>query len=118
MNIRTESFEKVEAPIKFDRPENLPSQYVESMSQMVMGFPNTRLVFNRYIEKAPGQPDIHHQSLELVIPTAALIENCLFILEQVMRNRAGLDTHRERWNEAVDGLMSRLEGNPPTSSNT
>lgn len=108
MNAKINVSEKAETTMVFNRPSDLPTQYVESISQMYLGFPNSRLIFNRYTEKAPGTKDIHHQCIELIIPTATLIENCMFILDHVIANKAILNTNRALWTEAVDKVMSRL----------
>lgn len=115
MNAKINVSDKSEATMVFKRPADLPTQYVESISQMIMGFPNTRLIFNRFVEKVPGEKDIHHQCLEMIIPTATLIENCMFILEQVMANKATLDTNRALWTDAIDRVLSRLSQEKPTS---
>ena len=90
---------------------NVPSIYVEGVSQMLIGFPNSRLMLHNLSQKDPTSPDapeIRTMACELIIPTAALIEMARGILSTMAVNKETLEVAKNEWVANVSKLTSSL----------
>lgn len=111
-------------PVQIHRPANLPSYYVEGVSQMLLGFPISRLQLNGMADRPadPALPETHHLAVELVMPTPAIVEMCLLLLEQINAVRPQLEADRPAWLAAVDQVYQRLAEtmakSPPAPAST
>lgn len=90
---------------------NIPSIYVEGVSQMMIGFPNSRMMFHNFSQKDPSKPDgpeMRTMACELIIPTAALIEMARGILHTLTENKAALESTKNEWLEKINVLTDSL----------
>ena len=90
-----------------------PTVYVEGISQLLLGFPNSRLMMFNLATRHPEQPDgpaVHNMACELVMPTPALLEMCKTILNHAAQVSPMLKDGGERWvqqmNDMLDGLST------------
>ena len=97
----------------------LPTIYVEGLSQMLVGFPNSRLMLYSFAERDannPGAPELRHVACELVMPTSALIEIAQNILNSLAANKAILENVQSEWLAKLGALMSSLTATQPTAA--
>lgn len=89
----------------------VPLMYVEGISQMAIGFPNSRVVFNSFSQRSGEGDDteeMHQLACEMVVPTGALIEIARTILGQFAENRDVLRNLGGEWIERVNALVDDL----------
>jgi hypothetical protein len=89
----------------------VPSIYVEGVSQMLIGFPNCRMMFHNLSQKDPTNadaPEIRNMVCELIMPTAALIEMARGILSTMAANKETLEVAKDEWVASVSKLTSSL----------
>jgi hypothetical protein len=101
----------VQMPKLAARNPAVPLMYVEGISQMAIGFPNSRVVFNSFSQRSgegAGAEEMHQLACELVVPTAALIEIARTILGQLAENRDLLRNLGSEWMERVNALVADL----------
>ena len=87
------------------------SLYVEGLSQMLLGFPVSRLLFFSLAERDasnPSAPEMRQIACELIIPTASLIELAQHVLANVASNKAPIEAAKLEWIGKFDGLMSSM----------
>lgn len=90
---------------------NVPSIYVEGVSQMLIGFPNSRMMFHNLSQKDPSNadaPEIRTMACELIIPTTAMLEMARGILSTMSVNKEALDKAMNEWMANVSKLTSSL----------
>lgn len=98
---------------------HVPSIYVEGVSQMMVGFPNSRLLMHSLAQRDIGNPDkpeIRKMACELIIPTASLIEMAQTILSTLTQNKAVLETTKVEWMEKIDALTNSLQPEAPRNA--
>ena len=94
------------------RNSPVPITYVEGMSQMMLGFPNSRVMLHNMSTResvAPDAPETHQLALELVMPTAALIELCQTVLRHVAEVGPQLKEGGVQWLDAVHRLVESTQ---------
>lgn len=90
---------------------SVPSIYVEGVSQMLIGFPNSRMMLHSLSQKDPSKadaPEIRTMACELIIPTAAMLEMARGILSTMSVNKEALDAAMNEWIPSVSKLTSSL----------
>lgn len=90
---------------------SVPSIYVEGVSQMLIGFPNSRILLHSLSQKDPANanaPEIRTMACELIIPTTAMLEMARGILSTMSVNKDALDTAMNEWIASVSKLTSAL----------
>lgn len=96
------------------RSAAVPTIYVEGVSQMVVGFPNSRLRLSSMIEHADngeGQEVVHSLACELVMPTAAMLEIAQGILRNMAQNKSAMQQGGAEWMAKVQEVFEALS--PP-----
>lgn len=90
------------------KPPGKPTIYVEGISQLQLGMPNSRVLMHEKTETLPDQPQRHHLACELVVPTAALVEMCINILNTISGNRERMDADIPGWLAAANSVYDRM----------
>ncbi len=99
-------------PIQHIANPGVPSIYVEGLSQMMLGFPNSRMMLYSLAQKDttnPDAPELRHMACELIIPTIALIEMTQTILSTLVANKTVIEGSKKEWSEKVDALTNSLQ---------
>lgn len=99
--------------IKLQAGSNVPLIYVEGISQMGLGFPNSRLIFHSFASKTEngnGIDEVHNVAVELVIPTSSLVEMLKTLTNQLSINQEQIKQFGNEWlhkvNDSLDSLGS------------
>lgn len=90
------------------RNPNVPTIYVEGLSQFMLGFPNSRLLLNSLSQKSTEgdrTEEVHHLACELVIPTAALAELTTTLVGILAGNKDTLKNAGAEWIEKVNSAV-------------
>jgi hypothetical protein len=97
--------------IKLHAGSQVPLIYVEGISQMGLGFPNSRLMFHSFTSKTEsdnGIDEVHNVAVELVMPTSALVEMLKTLTAQLGMNNEQIKLIGHEWlykvNESLDSL--------------
>jgi hypothetical protein len=91
---------------------NPASIYVEGLSQLLLGFPNSRLMlFNMATHnlELPESPTVHNLACELVMPTPALLEMCKTVLKHAAEVSPMLKEGGEQWLAQVNQVLDSLD---------
>lgn len=88
---------------------------------MMLGFPNSRIVLHNMSTRDPATPDApetHQLALELVMPTASLIELCQTVLRHVAEVSPQLKEGGSQWLDAVHRLVESTQpgAKPPETA--
>ena len=86
--------------------------YVEGLSQMMLGFPNSRvMLYNMATRQSdqPNSPTVQNLACELVMPTAALIDMCKTILKHASEASPTIKAGGEQWLEQVNEMLDSLK---------
>lgn len=95
--------------IRIVRSADMPVIYAEGIAQMLVGFPNSRIMLSQLFQQnGVGEEDVHHVACELVVPTAALIEMAQGILNNLGENKELLQGVRAEWMQKVDAIIETL----------
>lgn len=92
-----------------------PTFYVEGLTQMMAGFPNSRIVLHSMAQRdanTPGAPEVRHLACELVMPTSALLEVAQNILGALAANMPQLEAAQLEWIAKLNALNASLSLNP------
>lgn len=94
------------------RNPNMPSIYVEGLSQLMIGFPNSRMMLYSLVE--PGTPGStssqrRHGACELILPTSAVIEIAQVLINSLVANKSALDIAKADWLKKLDAVSSSLK---------
>lgn len=95
--------------------------YVEGVSQMMVGFPNSRLLLLSYVERSgdPQNPhEMHHVACELIMPTSAVIELAQNLINNLSANKELLKQARTEWSGKVATLFDALGSVPVAETAT
>ena len=99
--------------IKLQAGSNVPLIYVEGISQMGLGFPNSRLIFHSFASKTEngnGIDEVHNVAVELVIPTSSLVDMLKTLTNQLSINQEQIKQFGNEWlhkvNDSLDSLGS------------
>lgn len=93
-----------------------PEIYVEGVTQMLMGAPVSRLIFHTTMDSATdGDVEVRKAAVVLSLPTGALVDIALKILEAVKSNQDRyIGTNQavvDKWAEQVRTLSVAVEQN-------
>jgi hypothetical protein len=97
--------------IKLQAGNNVPLIYVEGISQMGLGFPNSRLIFHSFATKAEnsnGIDEVHNVAVELVIPTSSLVEMLKMLTNQLSINQEQIKQFGNEWLHKVNDSLDSL----------
>lgn len=102
-----------QTPVKMRifRSGTTPTIYVEGVTQMVVGFPNSRLQLSSMVERTgngPSQEDVHMLACELIMPTSAMIEIAQGILQNLAQNKAKVQEGGAEWMAKVQEVFDLL----------
>ncbi len=92
--------QQVPVKMRIVRSGTTPTIYVEGVTQMMVGFPNSRLQLSGMVDRAgngASQEDVHLLACELVMPTSAMIEIAQGILQNLAQNKAMLQQGSAEW---------------------
>lgn len=98
------------------RPITAPTIYVDGVSQLMVGYPNSRLMLASLLHRAQdnGTPDdVHHVGCELVMPTTALIEMAQSILNNLAQSKPELLGASAEWMQKVQAVIEQLPQQQP-----
>lgn len=90
----------------------IPSIYVEGLTQISVGFPNSRLVLHSLVERTgEGSESQENRRIacELILPTASAIEIAQLLINQLASNKDMLRKTGRDWSEKIDTLFESLE---------
>lgn len=104
--------------VRIVRTQATPTIYIEGISQMLVGFPNSRITLASLQQPAGNseqQEEVHHVACELVVPTAALIEIAQGILHNLGNSKAELQALGAEWQQKVHDVLENIPTNntPP-----
>lgn len=89
-----------------------PSIYVEGMSQIMIGFPTSRIVLHDLATPAafsPNGTETQRMRCELIIPTAGLIEMCQTVLSHTAGVAENLKMGSNDWLGRVHVVLDSLK---------
>jgi len=98
--------------IKLQAGSNVPLIYVEGISQMGLGFPNSRLIFHSFASKTEngnGIDEVHNVAVELVIPTSSLVEMLKTLTNQLSINQDQIKQFGNEWLHKVNDSLDSLD---------
>lgn len=101
--------------ISFTRNGQFTSVYVEGLSQLMLGFPTSRVVMHNMVSRSSDDPDaaeVQNQTLEFVIPTPALIEMCKNILTHLAAVAPQIKEGGEQWTQNSARLLDSISLDP------
>lgn len=107
----TTSPQQPQREIQVKAPTGVPTVYVEGVSQMLIGFPNSRLLLHSFSERDATNPDAPERrtiACEIVIPTPGLIEMAQLVINSIAQNKEALSSVRAEWVEKLDALTKSL----------
>lgn len=93
-------------------PNKTPSIYVEGLSQMMLGFPVSRVLLHSFAERDTSNGRAEERrtmAVELVMPTSSLIEMAQLILNTAAANKETLETSKGEWFGRLDALMGSVQ---------
>jgi hypothetical protein len=88
----------------------IPSIYVEGITQMSVGFPNSRLLMHSFTEKtAPDEQETRHVVCELIMPTAAIVELAQNLINQIAENKDLIIKKGHEFAAIYDNIFKSVE---------
>lgn len=106
------------APV-FEKPANMVKIYCDGLSQLMIGYPVSRLTLHDLVERDasnPGTPEVRHLVAELVMPTAGLVEMARHILAGANLNREAMlkieTEYTGRLHAALDAVTLVADAEP------
>jgi hypothetical protein len=100
-------------PINHTVRMNIPSIYVEGLSQLMVGFPNSRLFLHSIAQRdlnVPGGMETRQLACELVMSTSAMIEMAQTIIHALVQNQTQLEAAKLEWLGKLEMLTRTLKG--------
>ena len=110
-----------ELPVQHLMQAGIPTIYVEGMSQMLVGFPNSRLLMHSMAHRdaaTPGAPELRHIVCELIMPTSTAIELAQNILAGLSASKPQLEAVKLEWISKLDALTNSLPSQPTNEAST
>jgi hypothetical protein len=98
-------------PPQIQNVPNVPMFYVEGISQMALGFPNSRIMLHSMAARTSNDqnaPVMHNLAVELVIPTASLVELTQTLVNQLQQNQGAIKEFGAEWMQKVNSLVDSL----------
>ncbi|GAA4349634.1 hypothetical protein GCM10023165_36610 [Variovorax defluvii] len=93
-----------------------PTIYVEGMSQLMVGFPNSRMLWHSFVAQDPGGEETRQIACELIIPTAAMVDTARMLITHLAANKAQLEATGAEWLKRTADLLASLEPIPGAST--
>lgn len=93
------------------RPD-MPSIYVEGLSQLMIGFPNSRMHLHSFVEREvidQTTTEKRHIACELIMPTSAMIEIAQLLINSLVANKAVLEASRAEWIGKLEAITNSLK---------
>lgn len=89
-----------------------PSIYVEGLSQLMVGFPNSRMQLHSLVERGVNGQAIterRHIACELIMPTTSMIEIAQLLINNLVANKALLETGKAEWIGKLEAITNSLK---------
>lgn len=103
------------------RSDSTPTIYVEGVSQVMIGIPNSRMIFHDHIQRQEtngNREEVRHIALEVVMPTSAIIDMVSNLTAQLVQSRDKYAVANAEWTELTNRMMAVLEmPKQPTAGN-
>jgi hypothetical protein len=98
-----------EASFDIHIPESLPYLNVDGVTQIQMGFPNSRILFH-VTTNAPSPTEVEKRLAiaNLSINTAGLAEFCLNVLMALIQNKGQLESGLEQFHKQTKAIFDRI----------
>jgi len=90
---------------------NIPSIYVEGLSQMMLGFPNSRLLMHSSaVQNSTSSAVVETRQVtcELVMPTTAMIEMARAILDILSQNQKQFEVAKAEWLGRLEAISQSI----------
>jgi hypothetical protein len=100
-----------EVSVQLQSNGQVPTIYVEGISQFALGFPNSRLLFHSLATKTNNpviKEEVHHLAVELVTPTSSLIEMIKLLSTQISSNENQIKDFGDEWLKKINDSISDL----------
>jgi hypothetical protein len=92
------------------QPRPITSIYVEGITQMSIGFPNSRLLMHSFTEKkAVDGQEIRHIACELIMPTAGIVELAQNLINQLAQHKESIINTGRAYANTYDNIFKSLE---------
>lgn len=109
----TKASNSAEPKTRLVRSLSTPTVYAEGISQMLLGFPMSRVMLHSLVHERPNErtgesEQVHQVACEIVMPTPALIEMARAIINNVTTNREQMSLDGAQWMAHVNEAMSNL----------
>lgn len=88
-----------------------PSIYVEGLSQLMVGFPNSRMQLHSLVERGVNGQAIterRHIACELIMPTTSMIEIAQLLINNLVANKELLETGKAEWVGKLEAITNSL----------
>ncbi len=95
-----------------------PTFYVEGLTQLMVGFPNSRLILHSMAQRdptIPGAPEQRRLACELVMPTSALLEIAQNLMGALAASKVQLDAAQQDWLTKLNTLNATLAAAQPAA---
>lgn len=99
----------VKPNIRISPNRGFPSIYVEGATQIVLGFPNSRLIMHSFSEKDAEGNETRHIACEIVIPSASLIEMIQNIINQFAINKDMINEKNSYFFDLYGKIINSME---------
>lgn len=100
------------AQITLITPPGMPSLYVEGLSQIMVGFPNSRMLLHSFSDRdvrTPNAPESRKMGCELIMPTSSMIEIAQLIINSLVDNKDALEAHKTEWLGKLELITNSLK---------
>jgi len=94
---------------------NHPILYVEGLTQLLVGFPNSRVVFHSMAHREmndSGTQEVRQIACELVMPTSSLVEMATNVIASLAANKSQLEAAQRDWLAKLNSLNASLSVAP------
>lgn len=108
----TETTPAKQQAVRFNRSPFAPSMYVEGVSQVMVGFPNSRVLWHSTVHKQADGTETRDIACEMVLPTAGLAECARQLLTQLALNKDVLKSAGTDWLQNTLAVIQSLEPIP------
>ena len=94
------------------RPPAMAKFYCEGLSQLVIGYPVSRMLLHDFIDRdanKPNAPERRQLVAELVIPTAGLIELAKHVIASVGASKAQIKAILDLYGDQVSAALASID---------
>jgi hypothetical protein len=88
------------------------SIYVEGISQILVGFPNSRVQLHSLVQRQVNGDQVSETrqiACELVMPTSSMIEIAQILINNLFANKAALETGQAEWISKLGAITESLQ---------